>query len=151
MVIMEKTKKQNILSNFLQSLFSGQSKNGFVELFRYTLVGGLAFCADMSVLFTFTHFLKVHYLISAALAFLVGLAVCYILNVKWVFVKRNVKNKLTEIIYFTIIGIVGLALNHFFIWFFTESFLFHYLVSKLIATFLVYLWNFSARKFLLFR
>jgi putative flippase GtrA len=142
----EYTEKKNILSQLTQSLFAGQSKNGFIELFRYALVGCVAFCVDVATLFILTHYLGIYYLVSAGIAFVLGLTVCYILNVKWVFVKRNVKNQQKEIIFF-----IGLGLNQLFIGFFTESLDFHYLISKVGATILVFVWNFTARKFLLFR
>ncbi|MDP3066390.1 MAG: GtrA family protein, partial [Methanobacteriaceae archaeon] len=52
---------------------------------------------------------------------------------------------------FTIIGIVGLALNEVFIWAFTEKLQLYYLYSKIISAVIVLFWNFFARKFTLFR
>jgi putative flippase GtrA len=46
--------------------------------------------------------------------------------------------------------VVGLGLNHFFMWFFTEQVGLLYLISKLISAVLVYLWNFLVRKYALF-
>jgi len=52
---------------------------------------------------------------------------------------------------FALVGGIGLGLNEVFLWLFTEMFAYHYLVSKLFSTGFVYLWNFAARKILLFR
>ena len=132
-------------------LFRSGTNNTFVQLFRYTFVGAIAFLFDFGSLYFFTDWLYIHYLVSAALAFLVGITVNYLLSIAWVFQSRTMKNVWLEIALFTVIGIVGLGLNELIIWFFTELAEFHYLISKLFSTVSVYLWNFFARKFLLFR
>lgn len=122
-----------------------------MQLCRYTLVGAIAFLFDYGALFLFTHYLGVHYLISAGIGFLIGLCVNYVLSIRWVFSRRSVGSKNLEILIFTLIGVAGLGLNELFIWFFTETVHFHYLVSKMVSTVVVYLWNFFARKYSLFR
>ncbi len=132
-------------------LFKSETNNTLVQLFRYTLVGGIAFLFDFGSLYFLTDWLYVHYLVSAALAFLVGITVNYLLSIAWVFQVRTMKNVWVEISIFTMIGIVGLGVNEIIIWFFTELVEFHYLISKLFSTVSVYLWNFFTRKLLLFR
>ncbi len=135
----------------IRSLLVEKTSNPWLQLFRYTFVAGVALVADFSVLFCCTEFLGIHYLISAAFGFLVGLTTNYLLSVLWVFTNRNIQNRKMEFLFFALIGIVGLGLNEVFLWFFTEIVGFHYLISKIIATILGYFWNFGARKFLLFR
>lgn len=118
---------------------------------RYAVVGGIAFGFDIGSLWFFTHFLRIHYLAAAGMAFLIGLAVNYGLCVRWVFKKRAVKSKGVEFMIFGLIGLVGLALNEMFMWLFTAMVGFHYLVSKIGSTVFVYLWNFFARRYSLFR
>ena len=134
----------------LQSIFIDKTNNTFLQLFRYTFVGGIAFLADFGTLFALTEFLNIHYLISAAIAFILGLTVNYFLSVKWVFNIRTVNNKLLEFWLFALIGIIGLGLNELFIWIFTDLLSIYYLLSKIITTAIVYFWNFLARKFFLF-
>ena len=88
---------------------------------------------------------------AALVAFLLGSITAYILNVRWVFNRRTFKNKYFEITIFIVIGDVGLILNQYIIWFFTENANFHYLYSKLVATMIVVIWNFFTRKYFLFR
>jgi len=132
-------------------LLKNRTNNTFIQLFRYTFVGGVAFIVDFSLLFFLTEFFGVYYLISAAIAFLLGLAINYILSIVWVFSERTFRNKWFELGIFALIGIVGLGFNELFIWFFTEHIHFHYLLSKIVSTVFVYLWNFFARKSILFR
>ncbi len=131
-------------------LFRNGTNNTAVQLLRYTVVGGCAFAFDFSCLFFLTSYCHLYYLVSAAIAFLVGLAVNYILSVAWVFNRRRMDSRLSEFVVFALIGLGGLLLNEVFIWFFTEVLLLFYLVSKAISTVLVYLYNFLVRKFVLF-
>jgi len=132
-------------------LFIDQTDNTFVQLFRYTFVGGTAFIVDFGLLFVLTDFVNIHYLISAAISFLLGLATNYWLSIIWVFNRRILTNKSLEFGIFAFIGIIGLGFNELFIWFFTEYVHFHYLLSKIVSTVFVFLWNFIVRKFILFR
>jgi putative flippase GtrA len=121
------------------------------QLLRYTFVGGIAFVVDFSVLFILTEFCGIHYLISATISFILGLLTNYYLSIYFVFNNRRLKNKRVEFLVFALIGIVGLLINDVSIWFLTEVVSFHYLISKIGATIITYLWNFFVRKFSLFK
>ena len=135
----------------IKKFFKDKTDNTLIQLFRYTFVGGIAFVVDFGSLFLLTEFAGVHYLVSAAISFLFGLATNYLLSILWVFNTRSISNRYHEFIIFGIIGIIGLGLNELIIWRFTEYLHFHYLISKIISAIVVYLWNFFARKNLLFR
>lgn len=137
--------------SLLDILVRDETQNVLIQLFRYTFVGGIAFLVDFSALFLFTRYLGIHYLISAGLGFCLGVATNYTLSIAWVFRVHRFSSKRVEFSMFALIGIVGLALNEVFMWFFTEIVLFHYLASKVASTFFVYLWNFFSRRFLLFQ
>ncbi|MFB0565695.1 MAG: GtrA family protein [Candidatus Aminicenantaceae bacterium] len=128
----------------------GKSDKTFVQLIRYGFVGGVAYGVDFGSLIFLTEVCRVHYLISAAVAFLLGLITNYVLSIFWVFSKRTLANKRVEFLIFSIIGLVGLGLNEVIIWFFTEWIHFHYLISKVVSTVFVFFWNFFARKKILF-
>ncbi|MEA2095916.1 MAG: GtrA family protein [Candidatus Cloacimonadota bacterium] len=135
----------------LNKLFIEKTDNTLIQLFRYTFVGGIAFIVDFTSLYLLTEFARVHYLYSAAIAFILGLIINYILSIIWVFKSRAVNKKLIEIIIFAVIGVIGLGLNEVMIWFFTDRLSIYYLYSKLISTAIVYFWNFLARKYILYR
>lgn len=134
----------------IQSVFKGKTNNTLVQLFRYTFVGGFAFLVDFGTLYILTEYFHIYYLVSAGIAFIFGLIINYLLSVKWVFNNRAMENRWWEFLLFAIIGLVGLGLNELFLWILTDIFLIYYLISKLITTFIVYFWNFFARKVLLF-
>ena len=134
----------------LNKLFVKKTNNTLIQLFRYTFVGGIAFVVDFVSLYLLTEFAGFHYLYSAAIAFILGLIINYILSILWVFNGRTVNKKIIEILIFAVIGIIGLGLNELMIWFFTEQLTIYYLYSKLISTVIVYFWNFLARKYILY-
>ncbi|MGB2763457.1 MAG: GtrA family protein [Candidatus Aminicenantaceae bacterium] len=136
-------------SRIMSFIFS-KSHETSIQLFKYGFVGGIAFCVDFGSLFFLTEVIKIHYLISAAIAFILGLLTNYTLSILWVFPKRAIADKRIEFLLFLIIGLVGLGLNEVIIWFFTEFIHFYYLISKLFSTVVVFFWNFFARKKLLF-
>jgi putative flippase GtrA len=131
--------------------FFGKNSNIMAQFLRYVVVGGIAFLFDFSFLFIFTNYFHIHYLISAAIAFLIGLFINYLLSIFWVFDKRTLDNRMVEFFIFAIIGLIGLGLNEGFLWIFTGLVGLYFMYSKLISTFFVLLWNFSARKLILFR
>jgi len=121
------------------------------EFLRYVLVGGFAFVCDTSTLFSLTQFLRVNYLISAPVGFIVGTVVNYVLSRKWVFERRRLTNTPAEMTVFTLIGVVGLGLNELILWVFQAKLGIYYLFAKGVSGVVVLMWNFGARKFTLFR
>ena len=135
----------------VKRLFRHATDNIYIQAFRYFLAGTLAYVIDYCSLIVFVEIFKIYYLTASLVAFLIGAITSYVLNVKWVFDRRTFKNRSVEILIFIVIGVVGLILNQYIIWFFTEDVNFHYLFSKFIATVIVVIWNFFARKYILFR
>ena len=133
-----------------QRILKEKTDSTFIQLFRYLFVGGFAFVVDFSTLYILTDTLHIYYLVSAIPAFIMGTIVNYLLSISWIFGSRRLKNKLNEILIFTAIGGLGLVFNTFLIWFFTEIFHVYYMGSKIIAAPFVFLWNFLARKYILF-
>mgnify|MGYP001577316452 FL=1 len=77
------------------------------QFFRYFLVGGVAFVVDFALLYLLTEFAGLHYLFSASIAFMAGVAVNYALSVSWVFDHRSIDNRMHEFAIFAVIGIFG--------------------------------------------
>jgi len=133
-----------------KALFTEKTESTVVQLFRYTFVGGLAFIVDFGTLFILTEYLNLFYLISAGIAFILGLITNYALSVNWVFSNRTLESKGMEFFLFTVIGLIGLGLNELLLWTLTDLLSIYYLFSKIITAIIIYLWNFFARKYLLF-
>jgi putative flippase GtrA len=135
----------------INKLFKEQTDNALIQLFRYSFVGGMAFLVDFSSLFIFTEYFKLYYLLAAAIGFIFGLGINYVFSNYWVFKRRTLKSRWLEFFIFCSIGIVGLGLNELLMYLFTTMLYWHYLISKSVATILIYLWNFFTRKFILYK
>ena len=139
------------MKSIFRYLFVEPTTNIWLQLLRYVFVGGVAFVADYGTLFLLTHYAGVHYLLSAGIAFSIGLTVNYLLSISWVFNKNRSTKPWVEFMVFALIGIVGLGLNELIMYVATDLLHLHYMVSKLISTALVFCWNFFARKLIIFK
>lgn len=136
---------------FLKKVFIHKTGNKYVQFFRYGFVSFAALIVDFGGLILLTELFKIHYIISATLSFTAGLAVNYLLSRAWVFEASRIESRLREFSLFTGIGIVGLILNDILLWVLTSHLGVYYVLSKLVATAIVFFWNFGARKILIFR
>jgi len=130
-------------------MFKKQTISG--DLIRYGAVGLVAFVADFATLYLLKTYLNLHYLVAAAFGFIVGLLINYSLSIKWVFSYRKIKNAKVELLIFVFIGVAGLLINELVMYVCTGLLLFYYLYSKILATMIVFIWNFAVRRATLFK
>lgn len=136
----------------IKRLFRQQTGNVWIQLMRYGISGFSATIIDFVVLTFLTEvFGERLLLLWTGIAFVTGLLVTYLLSINWVFDKRRLDSRAAELSIYILIGVVGLALTEFLMWLFAHKLDFHYLLSKLFASMIVFLWNFSAKKYILFR
>src|SRR5438067_2358033 len=114
----------------LSRLFLNNTDSLLIQLFRYAVVGGLAFVVDLGALITLTELAGWHYLVSAAAGFGLGVATNYALSVLWVFNERIVRNRLAEFLLFLVLGVFGLGLNELTLYVLTGLAGAHYVLSK---------------------
>lgn len=135
----------------LRGLFVAPSDNLWIQAFRYAFVGVIAFLVDWLFLYLLT-IGGLHYLVSAAFAYLIGLVVNFSLAKKFIFIRKPVHlNKQAEFIVYGLIGCVGLIITEVLMYFFTDVLLVNFMISKVIAAVLAPIWNFTAKKTILYR
>ena len=131
----------------LRGIFLSPTQNGFLQFFRYAFVGGIAALVDWGTLFLLTDGLHLHYLVSAILAFAAGLAVNFLLSKRFVFRAQTARmHPAAEFAAYALIGVIGLGLTELILWLLAP--VMHYMLAKLIATAVVLVWNYAARKLL---
>lgn len=153
---------------FLKKLFVEETNNTLIQFFRSLFVGGIATVVDMAVLILFRELVHMPENIAAIFGFIAGLTANYIISNLWVFAKAKVKNRALDFIVFGVIGVIGLGLTQLIIAPFSMEGIFgegilvknavipfiptskYYIIGKCIAVVLVYMWNFFARKYLLY-
>lgn len=118
---------------------------------RYGAAAISGFLADYLLLWLLsTQCPQIHYLISAALAFVAGLAVNYIVGVTFVFKRDPSRSRTLELGVFLLISLVALGINELVLWGAAELFAAHVMLSKIFAGALTFLWNFFARRLILY-
>jgi len=120
------------------------------EFPRAVLVSALALALDVALLYALASGLHIHYQIAAAAGFIAGLSLNYALSVRFVFTHRRVTSRTQEFAFFAAIGAGGLALNAALLAGMVELLRQHYLIGKIVAAGGTFLFNFGARRWLLF-
>ena len=139
------------MTTILNKLFVQPTDNSMLQLIRYCFVGGSAFMVDAGGLYVLTEYAGIYYLLSATISFIAGLVVNYLLSTSWIFRKSKLVNRWTEFVIYSAIGVVGLGMNALFLYVFTDCLHIYYMLSKIITAAMVMLWNFFARKIILFK
>lgn len=119
------------------------------QVFRFSIVGGLAFGIDYGLLFLLTEVGNMHYLVSASCSFTVATIFNYIYSMKFVFSGRSDIGKFSQFIIFVILSACGLGMNNLLMRWSVENIHIHYMLAKVVATFIVSIFNFVTRKLFL--
>ena len=119
------------------------------KIIKFTIVGGIATLIDFIFLYVFKEYLNINIILTNTLSFTISVIYNYIASITLVFdVNRN-KSKKIQFILFVIFSIVGLTINNIIIYILIDLLSIHYILSKVIATFIVMIFNFITRKMFL--
>lgn len=128
---------------------SQKTENLLIQIFKFGIVGGIAFLIDYIVLFCCKEFIGLSVLLSAAIAFTVSVVYNYIASVKWVFDVNKEKSAKKNFVIFIILSIIGLIITEIIMWIGSDIMKINYLIVKIIATAIVMVFNFITRKMFL--
>lgn len=123
------------------------------QFFRYLFTGGLAFIVDFGLFALCLRVFGWHYLIANLIGLIAGLVINYVISIKWVFAdcKRNFgKAKKIEFSIFSVIGILGVGFNQLLMLLMVGYANIDEIFSKIVSAGVVLVYNFLARKFILF-
>lgn len=123
----------------------------FKQIFKFLIVGGLAFIVDYVILIFSKEILKLPILVSSGLAFSLSVVFNYILSVKWVFDVNEKNSKKKNFVIFIVLSIIGLFITEIIMEAGCNYFKVYYLIVKIIATAIVMIFNFITRKIFLER
>ncbi len=136
------------------------------EIGRYVIVGGLATIVDYGTFALFRYVIlertTTDLLIATALGFTFGVTFNYILSIIFVFknvADPNKAKKASSFILFALIGLIGLGITEFGMWlnhltyfdFNGEFWQIPEMLMKVFLTGIVLVWNYVARKLLIFK
>lgn len=152
---MQKNKKDKVAVfvkkclKMLHIKVSQKTENLLIQIFKFGIVGGIAFLIDYIVLFCCKEFIGLSVLLSAAIAFTVSVVYNYIASVKWVFDVNKEKSAKKNFVIFIILSIIGLIITEIIMWIGSDIMKINYLIVKIIATAIVMVFNFITRKMFL--
>lgn len=121
-------------------------KRNTSQFMKYFLAAGVGYIVDFGAMVLCKEIFQLHYLVSATIGFIVGLVVVYIVSSRYVFGESKIKSRRHEFVLFALIGLVGLGILNLVMWILTSGISIDYMVSKILATVAVYMWNFLARR-----
>ena len=128
---------------------SKKTENLFIQIFKFTIVGGIATVIDFLGIYIFKELFHIPVLISNTLSFCIATIYNYIASVRWVFDVDENKDKKKTFVTFIVFSVIGLILNDLIMWFTIDMFKIYYMIGKLIATCFVMIFNFITRKIFL--
>jgi len=123
----------------------------FFQLFRYVIAGGGLFLIDVVFFYVFAVFFSINYLVVNTTLFLFGSVLNYILSYKWVFLDSNIDSHSRNIKVLMLVLLFSLLLSNLQLYFYIEILTLEKLDSKLLSAVMVFIWNFLARKYFVFR
>lgn len=119
------------------------------QFLKFGVVGVIAFFIDYGVLMLFSQVFHVNPVVSATISFTVSVVFNYLASMRFVFTHREDLSKQKEFVIFVILSVIGLIINDIIIALGTAWLGDSALVvtgTKLVATFVVMIWNFFSRK-----
>ena len=119
------------------------------QILKFGIVGFIAFIIDYGLLALLTEVCGINYLMSASLSFIASVVFNYAASMRYVFRHKEGMSKTREFTIFVMLSVIGLVINNACMWAGVELCGIHYLITKLVATFIVMVWNFVTRKIFL--
>ena len=146
-----------------RAIFLDPTDNGFLQFFRYLFVGGIATVVDWCLSFgtewlVSTTLPSIHeqivYIIATTVGFAGGLTTNFLLSRAFVFGTKEAraKTKGGEFFGHFLVGAIGLGMSYLIVWVGTSfSLKGNYPVFRITATVIVFVWNYLARKFFVYK
>lgn len=115
------------------------------QIFKFGIVGVIAFLIDYALYNLLTSIFEINYLISNIIAFSVSVIANYILSIIWVF-EVNHKQTKKDFIIFVVLSTIGLGINELIMYLMVGKLGLNDKIIKLFATAVVMVYNFITRK-----
>ena len=119
------------------------------QLIKFGIVGVISTALDYGLMVLFTEGFGIFYLLSSTLSYAISLIFNYFASMKFVFRSREDMGRLREFVTFILLCLMGMGLNQLILWLIVEKCGIYYMISKILATVVVMVWNFVTRKLFL--
>lgn len=126
-----------------------KTNSNIKDFFLYLIVGGIATVSEWIIFFIFDKFL-LHYTIATTIAYILSTFINWLAGRILVF-KESKQGFIKEIASIYIASIIGLLLNLLIMWIAIDLLSFNEMLSKMLATALVLIYNFLIRKKIIYK
>ena len=121
----------------------------FLKFVKFCVVGASGMIVDFGVTYLLKEIVKINRYVANSVGFILAASSNFLLNRIWTFQSDN-PDIATQYFSFIIISIIGLALNNLIIYILHGRLKKNFYISKLLAIFIVTIWNFCMNNFLTF-
>lgn len=125
---------------------SSKKEHLLVQIFNFGIVGVIATIIDFLFLYIFRDVFYLPLVLSNTLSFCISVIFNYFASMMFVFDVDKSKSKKRNFLLFIIFSVIGLILNDIIVYVVTEMIGIYYLLSKILATVIVMIFNFVTRK-----
>ena len=116
---------------------------------RYLVVGGLSALVDWGIFALMLFGFELHYILAGTISFVLATGLNYYLSVRFVFGSGR-RRRSERIVLLYLVSVVGVIFNLGLLSVGIDVLDLHPMLSKILATGLVLVWNFAARYFFVF-
>lgn len=127
-----------------------QFMNKRLIFIKFFIVGGFCGLLDLVLLYLLTDIFGIWYIYSGIISFSIVSAISFFLNKNITFKDRN-KNNTNQYLRYTAVILVGMTINNFFLFAFTDILGIYYIVSRIFSSLIALIWNYSASKKFIFK
>ncbi len=121
------------------------------QFLKYSAVGIVGTLVDVGSLYVFVDFAGLPVVRASILSFALAVLNNYIFNRFWTFKHHNSFGWHKRFLKFVALSVVGLWLNSFAMYFFVHSVGIWYVYAKILASVVVFLWNYIGNRYWTFR
>jgi putative flippase GtrA len=123
----------------------------FKVIIKFLLSGLTATAVDLAFLYIFTDIYKIHYLVSAVLAFAIAFCVSFYLQKFWTFRDDDRERLYTQLSQYIAVTLTNLVVNTYGMFWLVEKWGIKYLFAQVIMSAFIAIFSFIIYRFVIFR
>jgi cell wall teichoic acid glycosylation protein gtcA len=125
-------------------------KQTSIQFFFYLIVGGLATIVEWVAFYVLSSLFKVHYAPATSLAFILSTAANWLFG-RLIMFRDSKQSTAKELLKIYMVSIIGLLMNIAIMFVAIEKLGIQEMISKIVATGIVFIWNFLIRKLVIYK
>ena len=115
-----------------------------VQIIKFVIVGGIATIIDWVIYYILYNYFNMEPLLANIISYAISTVYNYLASVKYVFDVKE-RNKKTFIIFITF-SLIGLGLSELLLYMMINKLMLNKMISKILSTIIVMIFNFTTRK-----